>query len=53
MNVKQRQQQNEVVDHSKNLKYPFRLSFYERPPLDDVTIEDFEIFAIDRLRGPL
>ncbi|EIW85012.1 DNA primase, large subunit [Coniophora puteana RWD-64-598 SS2] len=30
--------------------YPYRLSFYDRPPLYDVTIEDFETFALDRLR---
>jgi hypothetical protein len=33
--------------------YPFRLSFYERPPLEEVTIEQFEAWALDRLRGKL
>ena len=33
--------------------YPFRLSFYERPPLEEVTIEEFEGWALDRLRGVL
>lgn len=31
--------------------YPHRLSFYERPPLEEVTIEEFEGYALDRLRG--
>ena len=31
--------------------YPHRLSFYERPPLEEVTIEEFENYALDRLRG--
>ena len=31
--------------------YPFRLSFYERAPLEEVTIEEFEGWALDRLRG--
>ncbi|KZT58067.1 DNA primase, large subunit [Calocera cornea HHB12733] len=30
--------------------YPHRLNFYDTPPQDDVTVEDFETFAIDRLR---
>ncbi|KAG8863375.1 hypothetical protein FRB96_008867 [Tulasnella sp. 330] len=34
----------------QHLKYPQRLSFYERPPLGEVTLEDFETWAIDRLR---
>ena len=31
--------------------YPFRLSFYDRPPLEEITIEQFEEWALDRLRG--
>lgn len=30
--------------------YPTRLSFYDLPPLDEITLEEFESFAIDRLR---
>lgn len=30
-------------------KYPHRINFYDKPPLDDITLEDFEKFAIDRL----
>ncbi|KII88643.1 hypothetical protein PLICRDRAFT_111442 [Plicaturopsis crispa FD-325 SS-3] len=33
-----------------NLKYPYRLNFYDKPPLDDVTIEEFETCALNRLR---
>ncbi|KAM0790747.1 hypothetical protein ACM66B_004599 [Microbotryomycetes sp. NB124-2] len=32
------------------LKYPHRLSFYEQPPTDEITVEQFEEWAIDRLR---
>lgn len=32
-------------------QYPFRLNFYVRPPLEEVTIEEFEGWALDRLRG--
>lgn len=32
-------------------QYPFRLNFYIRPPLDEVTIEEFEGWALDRLRS--
>lgn len=32
-------------------KFPFRLNFYDRPPLEEITLEDFELWAIDRLKG--
>ncbi|KAK7693362.1 hypothetical protein QCA50_002930 [Cerrena zonata] len=38
------------VERYSNLKYPYRLNFYDRPPLDDITIEEFETCALDRLR---
>ncbi|KDQ60698.1 hypothetical protein JAAARDRAFT_151308 [Jaapia argillacea MUCL 33604] len=41
--------EGQVYKHS-TLKYPHRLNFYDRPPLEDVTIEEFETCAIDRLR---
>lgn len=31
--------------------YPFRLNFYSRPPLEEITIEQFEEWALDRLRS--
>ncbi|KAL5511664.1 PRI2 [Sanghuangporus vaninii] len=31
-------------------KYPHLLNFYDNPPLDDITLDEFETFAIDRLR---
>lgn len=33
--------------------YPYRLSFYNRPPFEEITIEQFEEWALDRLRGAL
>ncbi|SCV71677.1 BQ2448_3265 [Microbotryum intermedium] len=42
---------SEVTRHSvRSAKYPHRLNFYERPPLEEITIEQFEEWAIDRLR---
>ncbi|KAJ7632556.1 DNA primase large subunit [Roridomyces roridus] len=32
------------------LEYPHRLNFYDKPPLYDVSIEEFETSALDRLR---
>jgi DNA primase large subunit len=32
-------------------KFPFKLSFYQQSPLDEVTLEQFEEWALDRLRG--
>eukprot|EP00041_Stephanoeca_diplocostata_P015417 m.294251 g.294251 ORF g.294251 m.294251 type:complete len:527 (+) comp20029_c0_seq1:107-1687(+) len=31
-------------------KYKSRLSLYNLPPLDEVSLEEFELFAVDRLR---
>lgn len=30
--------------------YPSRLSFYDHPPLEEITLEEFESWAIDRLK---
>lgn len=30
--------------------YPSRLSFYDTPPLEEITLEEFESWAIDRLK---
>ncbi|GAA5973432.1 hypothetical protein JCM11641_006457 [Rhodosporidiobolus odoratus] len=40
----------EVGISPRSGKWPFRLSIYERPPLDELTLEEFEVWAIDRLR---
>ncbi|KAI1499710.1 eukaryotic and archaeal DNA primase, large subunit-domain-containing protein [Biscogniauxia marginata] len=34
----------------KEVEYPHRLNFYEVPPTADITLEQFEQWAIDRLR---
>ncbi|KAI1491429.1 eukaryotic and archaeal DNA primase, large subunit-domain-containing protein [Biscogniauxia mediterranea] len=34
----------------KDVEYPYRLNFYEVPPTADITLEQFEQWAIDRLR---
>ncbi|KAI1795763.1 DNA primase, large subunit [Ganoderma leucocontextum] len=39
-----------AVEAHSNLKYPFCLNFYDKPPLEDITIEEFETAALDRLR---
>lgn len=35
----------------ENLEYKNRLNFYVTPPTSDITLEQFEQWAIDRLRG--
>lgn len=49
-----------VVDHRKrqfatpqykDAEYPYRLNFYTDAPTADITLEQFEQWAIDRLRG--
>lgn len=35
----------------KQQDYPHRLNLYEVPPTADITLEQFEQWAIDRLRG--
>ena len=35
----------------KQQDYPFRLNLYEVPPTADITLEQFEQWAIDRLRS--
>jgi len=35
----------------KELEYKHRLNFYGVPPTADITLEQFEQWAIDRLRG--
>jgi DNA primase large subunit len=35
----------------KDQDYPFRLNFYEIPPTAEISLEDFEKWAIDRLRS--
>ncbi|CAG8830759.1 13068_t:CDS:2, partial [Gigaspora margarita] len=38
----------EVKNH--NQKYPYRLNFYNIPPIEEITTEEFEVFALDRLQ---
>lgn len=49
-----------VIDHRrkqfasaqyKEAEYTHRLNFYAEPPTADITLEQFEQWAIDRLRG--
>ena len=37
----------------KETQYSTRLNFYSTPPTADITLEQFEQWAIDRLRGVL
>ncbi|KAI9030926.1 eukaryotic and archaeal DNA primase, large subunit-domain-containing protein [Phycomyces nitens] len=42
------------TDYGRNdlsKQYPSRLNFYLAPPSTEITIEEFEIFALDRLQG--
>ena len=35
----------------KEQTYPYRLSFYDVPPTAEISLEEFETWAIDRLRS--
>jgi hypothetical protein len=35
----------------KEAQYPYRLNYYATPPTADITLEQFEQWAIDRLRS--
>ena len=48
LNYKKKQFANATY---KDQDYPFRLSFYEIPPTAEISLEDFEKWAIDRLRS--
>lgn len=37
----------------ESLSYPTRLNFYKKPPVSEISIEEFETWAIDRLVGTL
>ncbi|OBA24192.1 hypothetical protein METBIDRAFT_37309 [Metschnikowia bicuspidata var. bicuspidata NRRL YB-4993] len=38
------------ADASRELLYPSRLSLYDTPPTEEITLEQFESWAIDRLK---
>ncbi|GAA6011155.1 hypothetical protein JCM11491_006742 [Sporobolomyces phaffii] len=40
----------EVSSFPRSGKYPHRLNFYQAPPTEEITLEEFEVWAIDRLR---
>lgn len=40
----------EVKVQFKSPKWPHRLNFYDHPPDEEMTVEEFETWAIDRLR---
>ncbi|KAK4700482.1 DNA primase large subunit, partial [Phenoliferia sp. Uapishka_3] len=43
--------QPEITRHAIRAgKFPSRLNFYEQPPTEEITLEEFETWAIDRLR---
>ncbi|PCH38083.1 DNA primase large subunit [Wolfiporia cocos MD-104 SS10] len=43
-------QSTSQVERHSTLKYPHRLNFYDISPQGDITIEEFETCALDRLR---
>jgi DNA primase large subunit len=42
---------NFQTDVQQNVDYPYRLNFYTVPPRMEITLEEFELWAIDRLYG--
>lgn len=58
--IRQEFKRRNVIDHKKQQfaapaygpqEYPYRLNLYERPPTAEITLEQFEQWAIDRLRS--
>lgn len=39
------------ANYNLQTDYPHRVNFYLRPPPSEITIEEFETFALDRLQG--
>ena len=50
-NVADGRKQNLADAAFKDATYPTRLNFYTHPPTADIKLEEFEKWAIDRLRG--
>lgn len=50
VNHKKKQFVNPVFEQQE---YKHRLNFYSIPPTADISLEDFELWAIDRLKGIL
>jgi len=42
---------NFQVDVQQGSSYPYRLNFYSVAPQHEITLEEFELWAIDRLYG--
>ncbi|PHM10918.1 hypothetical protein CK516_05505 [Nostoc sp. 'Peltigera malacea cyanobiont' DB3992] len=58
--IRQEFKRRNVTDHKKQQfaapaygpqEYPYRLNLYDRPPTAEITLEQFEQWAIDRLRS--
>lgn len=39
------------MEYNLQAEYPYRVNFYLKPPPSEITIEEFETFALDRLQG--
>ncbi|OAX43588.1 DNA primase, large subunit [Rhizopogon vinicolor AM-OR11-026] len=49
-NNHERRKFNQKSEHSIEKEWPFRLNFYDKSPWYEVTLEEFEKHALDRLR---
>lgn len=49
INIRAQQRKNFSAEVSRETDYPHRLSFYSSPPFAEITIEEFQSWAIDRL----
>lgn len=54
---RQKGQESGISSHSNSadfapvsIEYPYRLNFYDTPPLLEITVDDFEQWAIDRMK---
>ena len=42
---------NFQAEFQQSVSYPHRLNFYSFAPQNEITLEEFELWAIDRLYG--
>ena len=50
-NIENHKKKQFAVSQYEQENYPYRLNFYQTPPVAEIELEKFEQWAIDRLRS--